>query len=61
MPAYKLTLTDEEGTVLDHWKIDPTGEDRDAWDTRKSAARADLVIEIHDAIETRQADRDAGR
>lgn len=63
MPVYRLTLTDDQGILLDAWHIDPVGDsgDQSACNTRKAVARSFLMDEIHDAVETAQASRDAGR
>lgn len=51
MSSLRLTLTDEDGIVLDYWLIDTTGENPDAWDLSKTAARADLLEEIIETAE----------
>lgn len=51
MPTFRLTLTDENGILLEYWAVDPTGENPDAWDLSKPAARADLLEEILERLE----------
>lgn len=54
MATYKLTLTDEEGVLLDYWYVALDGSNPDAANLSKGPARADLMNDICEEIEVRE-------